>query len=70
MSLDTGERVAIKLIGDDANRSSIERFRQECRVLARLDHPGIVRLLETGTTVEGQVFLVMEFIEGRCIDAW
>ena len=70
MSLDTGERVAIKLIGDDANRSSIERFRQECRVLARLDHPGIVRLLETGTTVEGQVFLVMEFIEGHCIDAW
>jgi serine/threonine protein kinase len=68
--LDTGNRVAIKVIGDDASSSSIERFRQECRVLARLDHPAIVRLHETGTTPSGQVYLVMEFIEGSCIDAW
>ena len=70
VSTETGERVAIKLIGEDASRSGIDRFRQECRVLARLDHPGIVRLLETGTTASGQVYLVMEFIEGSCIDAW
>lgn len=69
-SLETGERVAIKVIGDDASRSSLERFRQECRVLTRLDHPGIVRLIETGTTDEGSVYLVMEFIEGSCIDQW
>ena len=69
-SVETGRRCALKLIDADATRSTIERFRQECRVLARLDHPGIARLDETGRTPDGRTYLAMEFVEGACLDEW
>ncbi|MFM1824034.1 MAG: Serine/threonine-protein kinase PrkC [Planctomycetota bacterium] len=69
-STETGRRCALKLVDADATRSTIERFRQECRVLARLDHPGIARLDETGQTPDGRIYLAMEFIDGACLDTW
>jgi serine/threonine protein kinase len=67
-SLENGRTVAIKVISSGASASALQRFRQECRVLSRLDHPGIVRLYETGHTPDGHVYLSMEFIHGLCID--
>ena len=60
------QRVAIKLLkqglaDDDAKR----RFLQERQILARLDHPGIARLIDGGVTAEGTPFFVMERVEGR-----
>jgi serine/threonine protein kinase len=69
-SLENGQTVAVKVINSCASASGLQRFRQECRVLSRLSHPGIVRLFETGHTPDGHVYLAMEFIRGRCIDAW
>lgn len=69
-SNETGTTVAIKVIAEGASRASLERFRQECRVLARLNHPGIVRLHETGVTVDGDTYLVMDFIDGITIEKW
>lgn len=45
-------------------------FRREIAVLAKLDHPGIARLLDGGTDAEGRAYLVMEWIEGRDLDAF
>jgi serine/threonine-protein kinase len=45
-----------------------ERFRREGTVLARLNHPGIARLLDAGVTDERQPYLVLEYVEGRRID--
>jgi serine/threonine-protein kinase len=45
-----------------------ERFRREGTVLARLNHPGIARLLDAGVTEEGQPYLVLEYVEGERID--
>lgn len=63
------KRVAIKLL-----RESDLRFKQhlerERRVLARLEHPAIARLLDGGETVDGQPYLVMELAEGRDLDKW
>lgn len=59
------QRVAIKvtrsLIGDTELR---RRFIVERRILASLNHVNIVRLLDGGTTDQGQAFLIMEFVEG------
>jgi serine/threonine-protein kinase len=46
------------------------RFRQEGSVLARLAHPNIGRLLDAGVTPSGQPYLMLEFVDGRQLDAW
>jgi serine/threonine protein kinase len=67
----SGRRVAIKVLRTAAaNSQAVQRFRQECRALARLSHPGIVQLIETGVARGGVTYLVMEFVEGQSIDAW
>jgi tetratricopeptide (TPR) repeat protein len=59
------QKVAIKLIdlplATDLFR---ERFRQERQILAELQHPYIARLLDGGVTAEGDLYLVMEYVDG------
>ena len=50
------------------NGRQIERFRQERDALARLDHPGIARLLDGGESADGELYLVMERISGVSLD--
>jgi non-specific serine/threonine protein kinase/serine/threonine-protein kinase len=64
-------RVAIKLLPAGWIGSSlVARFRQERRVLATLDHQGIARLYDAGTTDDGVPYFVMEYVDGRPVDAW
>jgi eukaryotic-like serine/threonine-protein kinase len=65
------QQVAIKLIkrGMDTDQI-IRRFRKERQILADLNHPNIVRLLDGGVTEEGLSFLVMEYVEGLSIDEY
>lgn len=66
-----GRRVAIKVVRSvGSSQQAVQRFRQECRALARLNHDGIVQLVETGTAPGGLVYLVMEFVHGLSLDAW
>lgn len=64
-------RVAIKLIrhGMDT-RDVLRRLRQERQILASLDHPHIARLLDGGSTADGQPYFVMEHIEGEPVDSY
>lgn len=67
---DSGAPVAIKVVrAVGLGAQAVARFRQECRALARLSHPGIVRLIETGSTA-GLTYLVMEYIDGLTLDKW
>ena len=58
--------VAIKLLppalGDDPDFA--HRFQREARAMARLSHPGIITLHDFGQTPEGQLYFVMEFVDG------
>ena len=47
-----------------------ERFHREGLLLARLEHPGIARLLDAGLSPSGQPYLVLEHVDGRPIDAF
>jgi serine/threonine-protein kinase len=63
-------RAAVKLLNLALlGRAGIERFRREGNALARLAHPNIAHLVDAGT-VDGQPFLVLEYIDGVPIDTW
>ena len=47
-----------------------ERFRNEVRILAELDHPNVAGLLDAGETEEGLAYLVMEYVDGPRIDVF
>ena len=51
------------------NTEVMQRFLRERRLLARLTHPGIARLLDAGTH-QGEPYLVMEYVDGEPITAW
>jgi tRNA A-37 threonylcarbamoyl transferase component Bud32/tetratricopeptide (TPR) repeat protein len=59
--------VALKVIDSMADSTSFGRVREEQRILARLEHPGIARLYDTGVTSLGQAYLAMEHVEGETI---
>ena len=59
--------VAIKIISnvlDEADASYGERFKNEARAMAKLNHPGIVAVHDYGETANGILYIVMEYIEG------
>lgn len=57
--------VAIKVIRTDfADPQSLERFHAERQILASLEHPGIARLIDGGSTAAGESYVVMEYIDG------
>ena len=62
------QRVALKLVKRGMDTALIlRRFARERQILARLDHPGIARLLDGGEGADGRPFFVMERIEGEPI---
>lgn len=60
--------VAIKILPadlmEDAEAFYAERFAQEARTMARLNHPGLVRVFDFGKTADGLLYFVMEYVEG------
>lgn len=68
---DTKVRAALKVLAPHAvDASFVERFHREQRLLASLDHPNITRLFDTGTTEDGQPYIVMEYVDGVPIDRY
>ncbi|MEO8459053.1 MAG: protein kinase [Dokdonella sp.] len=57
------QRAALKLLRYEA-AGQLDRFHAERQILARLEHPGIARLLDGGTTADGRPYTVMEYVEG------
>jgi len=59
--------VAIKILPAEiaADEQFVERFRREARLLAKLHHPGIVAIHDSGQTRDGQLYFVMEYVDGK-----
>jgi eukaryotic-like serine/threonine-protein kinase len=60
------QRAALKLTRT-ASSTQLSRFNAERQILARLDHPGIARLLDGGIAPDGRPFAVMEYVEGETL---
>ncbi|MGH8251390.1 MAG: serine/threonine-protein kinase [Steroidobacteraceae bacterium] len=63
------QRVAVKVLRRNEAQDA-ERFRIERQILARLDHPGIARILDGGVCADGRLYTVMEFVEGEALDCY
>jgi serine/threonine-protein kinase len=62
--------VAVKLIGHGMDSARIHRrFLAERKILARLTHPRIARLLDGGVSAEDQPYFAIEYVEGTTIVA-
>ncbi len=65
------QEVAIKLFLQDlVSENALQRFTAERQILASLEHPGIARLIDGGTTSEGTPYVVMELIDGESITSY
>lgn len=60
--------VAVKVLhrSDDMHRA---RMTIEAKALAKLSHPNVVTVHEVGTS-DGQLFVAMEFVQGKTLQAW
>jgi eukaryotic-like serine/threonine-protein kinase len=60
------KRVVVKVLLEETRQDPWirQKFLQEMEALSRIDHPGVVGVLDSGLTAVGQRFLVMQYIEG------
>jgi eukaryotic-like serine/threonine-protein kinase len=69
------QRAAVKFVRTDhlldARRRDeiVARFGNERRLLARIEHPNVARVLDGGS-IEGMPYLVMEYVEGVALNVW
>lgn len=63
--------VVIKFLLDGKSQNAWlqKKFFQEVEALARLNHPGIVKVLDKDYTQDGKPFFVMEFVNGKSLRA-
>ncbi|MEO0425574.1 MAG: serine/threonine-protein kinase [Pseudomonadota bacterium] len=61
------QTVAVKVLRS-AEADLAARFERERQRLARLDHPGVSRIIDGGAMADGLAFMAMEFVDGSPID--
>jgi serine/threonine-protein kinase len=63
--------VALKVLSKDlaAKEAFVQRFQREARLMARLDHPNILRCHDVGA-IAGHHYLAMEFVDGGSLQDW
>jgi eukaryotic-like serine/threonine-protein kinase len=63
-----GRPVAIKILAPQyaKDQSFVDRFRREAQSAARLNHPNVVGVYDTGSD-DGTHYIVMEYVEGRTL---
>ena len=63
--------VAIKVLRSaDLPEGVSRRLAGEATILARLEHPGIVPVHDSGSLADGRIFYVMKLVRGQRLDRW
>jgi serine/threonine protein kinase len=67
----TGNLVAVKVLFFERvlDARAVARFQQEVQAAAKLDHPCLAKVYDSGLADSGQPYLVMELVEGRTLAA-
>jgi len=68
---DLDRRIALKVVNESGAGAPDRRARllREARAIARLSHPNVITVHDAGT-VDDRVYIAMEFVEGKTVDAW
>ena len=63
--------VALKtiLLSQMSHQDAVERFKQEARLIAKLQHPNVITAYDYGTHA-GRLYLAMELVEGEDLEHW
>jgi tetratricopeptide (TPR) repeat protein len=61
-------KAALKVLRHTNNDYEV-RLRREAQAMARLSHPNVVAVFDTGS-LDGRVFVAMEFVQGQTLRAW
>ncbi|MBN9663278.1 MAG: serine/threonine protein kinase [Acidobacteria bacterium] len=65
------QNVALKVLAPHlADAAFTTRFRTERQLLAQMNHPNVVRLLDGGVSANGEPYLVTEYIDGEPLDSY
>jgi serine/threonine protein kinase len=71
--LSLGRRVAVKVIKRhttvEADEEAARRFERETAIIARLNHPNVVQVVDGGRAEDGTMFLAMELLHGDNVRA-
>jgi serine/threonine-protein kinase len=64
--IEIGKKVALKVLHPQYSRQAdlVARFRREARAASKVGHPNIVDVTDSGTTERGDVYFVMERLDG------
>ena len=69
LDVEHDELVAVKHLSESAvsrHRNAVARFMREVRILSRLEHPNLVRIVHCGRS-KGRPFFAMEYVEGQTL---
>lgn len=61
-------KVALKILRTSAivqSSNATQRFQREVRIISKLKHPNTVTIHDFGETVDGALYMVLEYIEGE-----
>lgn len=63
---ESGRQVAVKILAPEVpfTPKTLDDFREEIAAVRNIEHPNLVRLLDSGELARGGVYLVMEHVEG------
>jgi tRNA A-37 threonylcarbamoyl transferase component Bud32 len=67
----TRREVALKVLRKDVaeDTQARRRFHREAEAVSKLKHPNTVTVFDFGETPDGLLFIAMEYVEGRSLDA-
>jgi serine/threonine protein kinase len=68
VGLDRAVALKVLLPSLAADEELVARFHREMRATTAIEHPNTVRVYDYGTAEDGQLFLALEFLEGRTLD--
>jgi tetratricopeptide (TPR) repeat protein len=68
-------RVALKLLrnrpgGTHVSTDENSRLMREAQAMARLSHPHVVSVYDSGALEDGSLFIAMEFVQGKTLRRW
>jgi predicted Ser/Thr protein kinase len=59
----------VMIAGENASENALKRFQREIQISAKLDHPFLVKTLDTGQK-GNEYYFVMEYVEGGSLQEW